>query len=598
MSKVQTPPKMGPRKGKIAFEKAKDTKGTLKRLSKYIEKNKWQLIFIFALIIVSTLASILSTSILKPIVDDYIIPGDWNGLIKMILVMIGLALLGALATLLQNRMMVKVAQVTVRDLRRDVFNKLIKLPIKYYDTHSHGELMSRITNDLQNVMDALTSSIVEIFSSVLTFIGVVISMVAISPWLTLLNLVAIPFVILITSKIAKINRNQFMKQQEQLGRLNGFVEERISGQYVVKAFEMEQKSIKEFSGINEDYRKVGIKAEAYAGLVMPLARNLNGITYAITAVVAGLMGVRGQLSIGDFTTFTRFARQFGQPINQISNQFSSIQLGLASAERCFEIMDEKEEIADDNNQVELQDVKGAVKIEDVSFSYVEGKRILKHINVEVKPGEVVALVGPTGAGKTTIVNLLTRFYDVSEGRILIDGIDIRDMTRKSLREAIGMVLQDTVLFAETVRKNILYGKLDATEEELKKAAERANADEFIKHLHDGYDTLINEDGSNLSVGQKQLLNISRVFINQPKILILDEATSNVDTRTEVKIQEAMLELMKGRTSFVIAHRLSTIRNADKILVIDNGEIVEAGTHQELLAKEGKYYELYTGIQED
>lgn len=353
--------------------------------------------------------------------------------------------------------------------------------------------------------------------------------------------------------------------------------------------------MEEFSVINNDYRKVGIKAEAFAGLVMPLARNLNGLTYAATIVVAGILGVRGTLSIGDFTTLTRFARQFGQPINEIANQFSSIQLGLASAERCFEIIDEKIEIADDISKVELENVKGEVKIEGVYFGYDEGKTVLKNINLDVKPGEVIAIVGPTGAGKTTIVNLLTRFYDVNKGRILIDGIDIRDMSRKSLREAIGMVLQDTVLFAETVRNNILFGKLDATEKELETASEMARADEFINHLRDGYDTLLNEDGGNLSVGQRQLLNIARVFINQPKILILDEATSNVDTRTEVKIQEAMLELMKGRTSFVIAHRLSTIRNADKIIVIDNGQIIEAGTHKELIEKQGRYYQLYTGV---
>ncbi len=586
---------IGGRKGKIAFESAKDAKGTLKRLLGYIKKHKFKLIIVFLLVIVSSLSSILSTSILKPIVDDYVIPGNWKGLAIMIGVMIGIALIGSFAMLIQNKIMLSISQTTVRDLRRDVFNRLVKLPIKYYDTHSHGELMSRITNDLQNVTDVLSSSIVNIFSNVLTFIGVVISMILISPQLTIINIIAIPIIIFITAKIAKINRKQFLKQQEELGRINGFIEERISGQYVVKAFEMEQKSMEEFEIINEDYRKVGIKAEAYAGLVMPLARNLNGITYALTVVLAGILGVRGAISIGDFTTFTKFARHFGQPINEIANQFSSIQLGLASAERCFEIIDEKEEIAEDSNKVEFKNVKGEVKIEGVYFGYNEEETVLKNINLEVKPGEIVAIVGPTGAGKTTIVNLLTRFYDVNKGRILFDGIDVRDMTRKSLRESIGMVLQDTVLFAETVRQNIIYGKLDATEEQIEKAAEMARADSFIKHLKNGYETVLNEDGGNLSVGQRQLLNIARVFISEPKILILDEATSNVDTRTEVKIQEAMRELMKGRTSFVIAHRLSTIRNADKIIVVDEGQIVEAGTHQELIDKKGKYYQLYTGI---
>ena len=587
----------GPGKGKRSVEKAKDTKGTIKRLWKYIEQNKVRLIIVFILVIISSVASILSTSILKPIIDDYIIPKDWNGLLIMIGVMIALAIINSLITLIQNRIMVKMAQITVRELRKDVFNKLVKLPIKFYDTHSHGELMSRITNDLQNVTDVLSGSIVDIFSGIITFVGVTIAMLVVSPALTVLNLLAIPVIVFITSKVSKINRKQFMAQQEELGKINGFIEERISGQYVVKAFEMEEKSVNEFVEINDSYRKVGIKAEAFAGLVMPLARNLNGITYAITVIIAGILGVRGKISIGDFTTFTKFARHFGQPINQIANQFSSIQLGLASAERCFEIIDEKEEMEDDSNKVKLDKVDGNVKLDGVYFSYEEGKPILKNINIDAKKGEVIALVGPTGAGKTTIVNLLTRFYDVNKGKITIDGNDIKDIDRKSLREAIGMVLQDTVLFAESVKDNILYGKLDATDEEVKLAAQRANADEFINHLHDGYDTKLNEDGSNLSIGQKQLLNIARVFINQPKILILDEATSNVDTRTEVKIQQAMLELMKGRTSFVIAHRLSTIRNADKIIVIDNGEAVESGTHKELMEKEGRYYRLYTGLQD-
>ena len=587
----------GPGKGKRSVEKAKDTKGTIKRLWKYIEQNKVRLIIVFILVIISSVASILSTSILKPIIDDYIIPKDWNGLLIMIGVMIALAIINSLITLIQNRIMVKMAQITVRELRKDVFNKLVKLSIKFYDTHSHGELMSRITNDLQNVTDVLSGSIVDIFSGIITFVGVTIAMLVVSPALTVLNLLAIPVIVFITSKVSKINRKQFMAQQEELGKINGFIEERISGQYVVKAFEMEEKSVNEFVEINDSYRKVGIKAEAFAGLVMPLARNLNGITYAVTVIIAGILGVRGKISIGDFTTFTKFARHFGQPINQIANQFSSIQLGLASAERCFEIIDEKEEMEDDSNKVKLDKVDGNVKLDGVYFSYEEGKPILKNINIDAKKGQVIALVGPTGAGKTTIVNLLTRFYDVNKGKITIDGNDIKDIDRKSFREAIGMVLQDTVLFAESVKYNILYGKLDATDEEVKLAAQRANADEFINHLHDGYDTKLNEDGSNLSIGQKQLLNIARVFINQPKILILDEATSNVDTRTEVKIQQAMLELMKGRTSFVIAHRLSTIRNADKIIVIDNGEVVEFGTHKELMEKEGRYYRLYTGLQD-
>lgn len=587
---------MGRGRRQVPIQKAKDIKGTIKRLLKYLDKRKIKLIIVFVLVIISSLTGIGGTLLLKPAIDKYILKGDLQGLIGIGILFLSIVLTGSIAMFLQNRIMVKIAQNTVRDLRKDVFNKLIKLPIKFYDTHSHGELMSRIINDLQNVTDSITSSIIQLFSSTVTILGVFIGMLIINPILTLITIILIPITIFITIKIARINRKQFIKQQESLGELNGYIEEYISGQYVVKAFKMEERNLELFTDINERYRKIGIKAESYANIVMPLSRNLNGITYAIIIIVAGILGVRGRLSIGDFTTFVRFGRQFGQPINEIASQFSSIQLGIASAERCFEIIDEEEEVVKDINKIELENVKGEVIFENVNFSYTDNKKVLKDINIKVNPGEMVALVGETGAGKTTIINLLTRFYDVESGKILIDGIDVRDMTRDSLREALGIVLQDTILFSETIKENILYGKLNSTDEEINEAAKLARADSFVNRLADGYETVINEDASNLSVGQKQLLNIARVFLNQPKILILDEATSNVDTRTEIHIQEAIKELMKGRTSFVIAHRLSTIRNADKIIVIENGEIIECGTHKELIAKEGAYYQLYMGLQ--
>lgn len=579
------------------IEKAKDAKGTLIRLLKYFKNDKFKLVLIFVLIIISALSNAGSTLLLRPAIDNYILKGDMRGLLGIVLIFIMIVLIGVIATTIQYRMIIKISQTIVRDIRRDVFNKMIKLPVKFYDSHIHGELMSRITNDLQNVTDTITGSTAQLFSNTIGIIVVFISMFIISPILTIITVVSIPIVIFITTKIAKLNRKQFMKQQENLGELNGYIEEYISGQYVVKAFNMEEENINKFKNINEIYKNIGIKAEVYANIVMPLSRNLNGITYAIIVTIAGILGVRGIISVGDFTTFTRFGRQFGQPINEIASQFSSIQLGLASAERCFQIIDQEEENINDSNITELKNVKGEVKFEGVYFSYTEGKEVLQDINIEVKPGQMVALVGHTGAGKTTLINLLTRFYDVNSGRILIDGIDIRDMTRKSLRDTLGIVLQDTVLFSETVKENILYGKINSQDEEIYEVAKLSRADDFINRLPNGYNTEINEDGSNLSIGQKQLLNIARVFLNQPKILILDEATSNVDTRTEVHIQEAIRELMKGRTSFVIAHRLSTIRNADKIIVVDDGKIVESGTHKELIEKEGEYYQLYLGLQE-
>jgi ATP-binding cassette subfamily B protein len=590
-------PKRGPGRAP-AIDKAKDTRKTLARLWQYVKIYRKRFIIIFTFIAISSLTSVLVTYSLKTAVDKYIMPKDFTGLLWLVLTLAIITLLGAVGNVIGTRMMTRISQETMKNIREEVFGKILKLPIKFYDTHSHGELMSRITNDLDNLGTALTESIIQAFSSLISFAGILISMIIISPTLSLINIVSLPIIITVAFRIANLNKKQFIEQQEKLGELNGFIEEHISGQYVVKAFGREEKLEEEFLLYNKNYQRAGIKAQIFSGVIMPLIRNLNGIVYAIVIVAAGVLSIVGRLSIGAFTSFASFSRHFSRPINEFSEQLGTIQLGIAGAERCFEILDENEETLNDNNKVELKNVKGEVKIENIYFSYEEDKPVLKNVSIDVKPGELVALVGATGAGKTTIINLITRFYDVNKGRILIDGIDIKDMTRKSLREALGIVLQDAVLFSETVKKNIAYGKLNATDEEIAEAAELANAKDFIERLPEDYNTELTEDGNNLSVGQKQLLNIARVFLNQPSILILDEATSNVDTRTEIHIQDAMRQLMKGRTSFVIAHRLSTIRRADKILVIENGEIVEEGTHKALIEKEGRYYTLYKGLQGD
>ena len=404
-----------------------------------------------------------------------------------------------------------------------------------------------------------------------------------------------PIIAVVVVSISKITRRQFVKQQECLAKVNGYVEEYISGQKVIKAFNKENDVIAGFDEVNETLRKEGFKAQFTSGAIMPISGAINQIGTAFTMVLAGIFAVQGKISIGNIVSFNKFSNHFGRPINEIANQFNVIQSGLAGAERMFNIMDDEEEYPDIVDKELLTKVRGHVEFRNVSFGYNPNKLVIKNFNLEANPGETIALVGPTGAGKTTIINLLTRFYDVTEGEILIDGKNIKYIDKYSLREALGIVLQDTVMFSETVKENIRYGKLEATDEEIKEAAKLANAHQFIKRLPQGYDTLLAEDGGNISVGQRQLLNISRVILNDPDILILDEATSNVDTRTEVHVQDAMNKLLDGRTSFVIAHRLSTIHNADKIVVINHGEIVEQGTHDELIEKEGMYYTMYTGM---
>lgn len=588
-----------------SLEKIKDAKSTIKRIVKYLKKYKFKfmlvLLFIVAYITFNTLISLRLT----PIIDNYIIPliKDssnkvlLSGLFKQILIFLIFVICAALAQYFQYYTMVKIAAYTVRDMRRDLFDKLIVLPIKYYDTHHSGELMSRITNDLDNVSTCLNSSIDQIVCAVLNVIVTLIVMISISPKLTLISVITIPVLMIASIIIMKLTTKHFEKQQKSLGDLNGYIEEYISGQKVIKAFNKEKDVISDFDKYNLNLRRDGFKAQAYGSVIMPVMMSLNNISIAIICIVSGIMAIKGKISIGKITSFNKFSRQLSDPINEISQQMSIIQSALAGAERVFEIMDEKKEFEGLSCNKKLTNVKGKISFENVNFGY-DDKLVLKNFNLSVKPGETIAIVGPTGAGKTTIINLLTRFYDTNSGKILIDDKNIKDVSVHSLRNNLGIVLQDTVLFSMSVKDNLRFGKLNASDDEIVKACKYANADSFITKLPLKYDTILNEDVNNLSIGQKQLLNIARVILNNPKILILDEATSNVDTRTELKINEAMVRLMKGRTSFVIAHRLSTIRNADRIVVINDGRIIEIGNHSDLIKKHGVYFKMYTGMFEE
>lgn len=590
----------------VNLDKAKDSKGTIRRIMKYLKAHKVTLIFVLIFIVLYVACNLITSVMLKPIIDDYIVPMIQNpddsdlkvAFTRMLAIYVTIILLTTLFSYLQSKLMIKVAQTAVAEMRKDLFAKIEKLPIHYFDTHPTGELMSRIVNDIDNVSIALNTSINQIISGVLTVISTLVTMIVVSPILALISLLTLPIMLFVVKKIAEFNKKQFVKSQESLAEVNSYIEEYVSGQKVIKAFNKEEDVKNNFRDKNETLRKEGFLAQAVAGIVMPAMGSISNISTAITAVVSGILAINGKISVGTIAIYTRFSKEFSRPINEITNQFNVIQAGIAGAERCFQIIDEDIEFPGNIGKPEIKDVKGHVEIKNVFFGYEEEKPILKNINIEAKPGEMIAIVGPTGAGKTTIINLLTRFYDVDKGEILIDGKNIKDLSKESLREALGIVLQDTVMFNETVKENIRFGKLDATDEQIIEAAKLANAHSFIKRLPHGYDTVLSDDAGNISKGQAQLLNIARVILNNPQILVLDEATSNVDTRMEVKIQEAMNELLKGRTSFVIAHRLSTIRNADKIIVINDGQIKEQGTHEELIAKHGIYYTMYTGIFEE
>lgn len=543
------------------------------------------------MILVGSFIQIVSPLLIQKAIDQYIIPRKLDGLFKIVLAMIILYILNSIFAYIQGYGMMIVSQRAVFKMRNHLFSKLQKIPIKIFDTRAHGDLMSRLTNDIDVVSNTLSASLTSIFSSIITLAGSILVMLRLSPVLTILTLLVVPLMFGLTNLIATRTRKLFSQNQKLLGSLNSVIEEDITGQKVIKVFTREKNEIEKFEKVNRELTQVGIRAQIFSGIIPPLMNLLNNLAFIIVAASGGFLALKGFITVGTIASFIQYARQFTRPLNELANQFNQIQSAFAAAERVFEIMDEEEE-KHAEDEIGKNSLKGEVEFKNVWFSYNKGQPVLKDISFHVKPGQMVALVGPTGSGKTTIVNLLTRFYDIDSGQILIDGIDIRKISRESLRKNLGIVLQDTYLFSEPVKENIRYGKLSATDDEVIMAAKTANAHEFIRHLPHGYDTVLTDGGADLSQGQRQLLALARAILSDPAILILDEATSNIDTRTEKLVQEAMLKLMQGRTSFVIAHRLSTIRNADLILVIYNGRIIEQGTHEELLARKGFYYNLY------
>lgn len=573
-------------------EKLENPKETVKRLLGYLGSKKKRLISILLLSLITAVIGIVGTRLNGYVIDEFIDKGNMAGLIKICGILGFIYIVNVVSIFFQNRLMVGVAQTSTLDIRKDLFKNLQGLPLKYFDTHSSGDLMSRLTNDIDNINMTLSQSIVQFFSGIITIVGMLIAMLILSPVLTIVGLITTPIMLFITKLIVKRTQPFFVKQQKELGALNGYIEEMISGQKAVLLFSKEEAIKKEFLNINSRLSKSSIFAQGLSGFMGPVNNFINNLTYLIIAVLGGYLVLNDTgITVGVVFTFILYMRNFTRPINEILNLFNTIQSALAGAERVFQVIDETKE-EDDTKAEELNDIKGDVSLKEVKFSYIEDREILKGISLEAKQGQTIAIVGPTGSGKTTIINLLTKFYDVDSGQIMIDGQNISNITRKSLRQSISMVLQDTYLFSETVRENIRYGRLTASDEEVVKAAQLAHADRFIKQLPKGYDTVLADNGSNLSHGQRQLLAIARAILAESSILILDEATSSIDTRTEVYIQKAMLNLMKEKTTFVIAHRLSTIRNADNIIAIKDGKIEENGTHDELIEKNGFYANLY------
>ncbi|MEH6956546.1 ABC transporter ATP-binding protein, partial [Neobacillus drentensis] len=517
---------------------------------------------------------------------------DFGFLEVMIVILVAAYVIDSLLTFLQGWLMAGVSQRIVKSLRDALFKKLQKLPVSFFDSRSHGELMSRLSNDVDNVSNTISQSTTQLMSGLVILSGSLIMMLWLSPLLTLASLITVPLVFILTKTIAKQTSVLFKNQQVELGKLNGHIEETISGIEIVKAFNHEEKVIEEFDVVNTRLREVGLKAQIWSGFLMPIMNVINNLGFAVVAVVGGILAVKSIITVGAIASFITYSRQFVRPLNDLANIFNILQSGVAGAERVFEIIDEEEEPLDSPQAITLEKPRGHVVFENVSFGYRPDVPILKNVSFEADIGSSTALVGPTGAGKTTIVNLLTRFYDVTGGRILLDGHDIREYTRDSLRKCFGFVLQDTYLFSGTIKENIKYGNAAASDDEVERAARMANADTFIKRLPNQYETVLSENGGNLSQGQRQLLAIARVILAKPSLLILDEATSSIDTRTELHIQAALLTLMENRTSFIIAHRLNTIRDADTIMVIDHGEIIESGSHETLMSLQGKYYSMF------
>lgn len=607
-------------------EKARDFKGTVKRLVQYMQPQRYRFIAVFILAVASTLFSIVGPKILgmattklgegvmakysyyaqldyaikAKLPADYInqlreqpLPGfDFDYIGKVLLLLIGLYLLSALLSYFMAYIMSSVSQETVFSMRNDVKEKLDRLPLRYFDQRTHGEILSRVTNDMDNIANTLQQSLTQLITSVVTVVGIFIMMLSISPLMTLIAFFTLPASVVLTMLVTKYSQKYFIQQQKHLGELNGHVEEMYSGHKIVKAYGRENDSVERFKEINDRLYNVGWKAQFMSGVIFPALNFVNNIGYVLVCVVGGIMVARKVIEIGDIQAFIQYMRQFTHPIIQVANIANILQSTVASAERVFEILDEEEQLPDGDNATVMPFPRGRVNFEHVNFSYREDEVLINDLNIQADAGRTIAIVGPTGAGKTTLVNLIMRFYEVQGGRITVDGVDITEIKRSELRTMFGMVLQDTWLFNGTIRDNIAYGREGASAEDVVQAARAAHAHHFIMTLPEGYETVLNEEASNISQGQKQLLTIARAILADPPILILDEATSNVDTRTEVLIQKAMARLMEGRTSFVIAHRLSTIRDADLILVMNHGAIVEQGSHHELLDRGGFYAELY------
>ena len=577
---------------RMGFEKPKDTKRTLARLINFFKPHKLSLLAVLVLVILHTLAILAGPYLTGKAIDDYIIPGDIKGLGRISLLMLGTYLAASLVQTISGWIMADVSQSILKQLRTDLFSHLQKLSLSFYDKNQAGDLMSRLTNDIHAINQAISQNVVALITNVLSLLGILAAMFALNIWLSLTTILIIPLMALFTMFVARYTKKGYERLQKELGKLNATIEENISGQKVVKAFRRNAAAINMFRRDNQATYEAGIYANTYAFLLGPLTNQLGNLFIIILAGLGGFLALQGLVTVGLITTFIGYSRQFLQPIRQLAEVFNTLQSALAGAERVFEILDTEPELKDKPNALPLKDVDGNVAFNDVRFSYIPGVEVIKGMTFEAWPGHTLALVGPTGAGKTTIINLLSRFYDVDSGSITIDGKDIRDVKTDDLRKSLGIVLQDTFLFSDTVMENIRYGRLEATDEECIQAAKMADADHFIRQLPQGYQTILSERGSNLSQGQRQLLAISRAILADPTILILDEATSSVDTRTEARIQNALLRLMEGRTSFVIAHRLSTIRGANHVLVINDGKIVEEGNHQQLMEKRGVYFKLY------
>lgn len=610
--------------GRMPGGKPQKTAQTIRRLFGYIKGDVPKIAVALVCVIINTIATLAGSYMLRPIINGITEGKGVAVLAQGLLTMLAIYLLAIVAQYIQQRLMIGVSQKALKTLRDDLFAKVQKLPVRFYDTHNHGDVMSRFTNDVDTVGDMLNHTVISIISGVISLVGTLGLMIYTNVWLTLVTIVMLPVMVFAGRMVGSFSRKFYKAQQAALGTLNGFVEETVTGQKVVKVFNHEDEAMDEFTFLNNDLRRKQINASFYGGIMGPVMGNISQVSYALTACVGAVLCVLKDFDIGGLTIFVGYSRQFSRPINELSMQINTIFSALAGAERVFDVMDSEPELADiedpwqikniDGKDVyvrksvdveklsaeekqQLKEVHGAIKVDNITFGYVPEKQVLKGVSLYAKPGQKIAFVGSTGAGKTTITNLINRFYDIDAGTITIDDIDIMEMERESLRKNIAMVLQDTHLFTGTVRENIRYGRLDATDEEVEQAARVASAHSFIVRLEHGYDTMIEGDGANLSQGQRQLLNIARAAISKAPILILDEATSSVDTRTEKHIERGMDRLMAERTTLVIAHRLSTVRNANAIMVLENGEVIERGDHDDLLAQKGRYYDLYTGLTE-